>query len=196
MLYGRPRIGPVTSPDSLGAIRGPGGHSLRYSSIGAVCEGNTDTISARQVSVGLISGWAQQFSGEEDPQEPSWWRGCLGYKGYGYNPFRIFSQRFNDLQNYEFSYRIIKNLKNSYIMYTHYRINFLIRMLRIRRNIITYIWIRINISIMSSRAVRSIRGLRQVLDLPAYRHCRTEWCMLTCSRTVHIRKANISQKHW
>ena len=27
-----------------------------YSSIGAVCEGNTETISARQVSVGLISG--------------------------------------------------------------------------------------------------------------------------------------------
>ena len=48
--------GPVTSPDSLGAF------ASVYSSIGAVCEGNTDTISARQVSVGLISDGGQQFS--------------------------------------------------------------------------------------------------------------------------------------
>ena len=40
-----------------------------YSSIGAVCEGNTDTISARHVSVGLISGGPNNFRGvEQDPR--------------------------------------------------------------------------------------------------------------------------------
>ena len=41
----------------------PGGQRGLYSSIGAVCEGNTDTIIARQVSVGLISGGLNNFLG-------------------------------------------------------------------------------------------------------------------------------------
>ena len=41
---------------------GWGWESRLCSSIGAECEGNTDNISAREVSVGLISG-VQQFSG-------------------------------------------------------------------------------------------------------------------------------------
>ena len=53
--------GPVTSPDSL---EGPFGaleaFASVYSSIGALCEGN-DTINARQVSVGLISGRPNNF---------------------------------------------------------------------------------------------------------------------------------------
>ena len=55
--------GSVTSPDSLGGPLGAlGVFASVYSSIGGVCEGNTDTISARQVSVGMISG-GQQCSG-------------------------------------------------------------------------------------------------------------------------------------
>ena len=54
------KTGPVTSPDFLSrAQRG------LYSSIGAVCEDNTDTISARQVAVGLISGGATIFWGAQ-----------------------------------------------------------------------------------------------------------------------------------
>ena len=59
--------GPVTSPDFLR------GQRALYSSIGAVCEGNTDAISARQVSsVGLISGGQQFFGGRQDPPEQTW----------------------------------------------------------------------------------------------------------------------------
>ena len=55
--------GPLTSPDSLeGAFGALGAFALVYSSIGAIREDNTDTISARQVSVGLICG-GQQFFG-------------------------------------------------------------------------------------------------------------------------------------
>ena len=43
------------------AIRGPEG--IGFDSIGAVCEGNTDIISARQISVGLIFGGGNNFLG-------------------------------------------------------------------------------------------------------------------------------------
>ena len=65
---------PAPSPAMIpwgGAFGALGVFASVYSSIGAVCEGNTDTISAKQVSVGLISG-GQQFFGGQDPQEPTW----------------------------------------------------------------------------------------------------------------------------
>ena len=59
--------GPITSPDSLEAsFRALGAFASVYSSIGAVCEGNTDTIIARQVSVGPTIFWGAQV-----PQEPT-----------------------------------------------------------------------------------------------------------------------------
>ena len=71
-------FGPVTSPDSLaGPFGALGAFASVYSSIGVVCEGNTDTISARQVSVILISGGATIFLGALDPQEPTWRRGWI-----------------------------------------------------------------------------------------------------------------------
>ena len=62
-------FGPVTSPDSLaGPFGALGAFASVYSSIGVVCEGNTDTISARQVSVGLISGGGNNFRRGRPPE--------------------------------------------------------------------------------------------------------------------------------
>ena len=52
---------PALIPWRGGALGALGAFASVYSSIGAVCEGNTDTISARQVSVGLISGEPNNF---------------------------------------------------------------------------------------------------------------------------------------
>ena len=52
---------------SWGAFEPLGAFASVYSSIGAVCEGNTDTISSRQVSVGLISGGPRHTDFNDSP---------------------------------------------------------------------------------------------------------------------------------